>query len=390
MNWSLEQIMNHNILTPPEQATRSRNLNSYTLHMMNYRHELSRMSSSQHAEWIRMNSPRSLSNIHIRNDGGPLLLSRRVNRTTHEDTLLKPHVIMKKHYRELDVDTYTLAWKNRATYLNSRDAYVDILLDNRVEDVSDSSLQLSILQISYSNLEKLFHWKLKKSNRCSDESGRRDLADKFMSVPHKIKMKRQIVIKMNLDLSLMFYLFGSDLRSKFLENEKAYAGEVSAKVKFYHVRSNRRLNELLSTGTSDSLGFLYAYKTTERWHYAGAKVNLVRNNTNQETTGYVVDDDVDNNLVIEFSNSNNNIETIKLLCPEYDVENKKYLYRRNPTPSRYRIVLYEPIVFRFNLKDPRNNFWFISNRYTKRLRHSPFSHDVVNDANLFFDTNYCS
>ena len=126
-----------------------------------------------------------------------------------------------------------LAWKNRATHLNSRDACVDVSLDNRVEEVSDCSLKLRILQVSYCNIEKLFNWRLKRSNRHSDESGRKYLSDKFMSVPHKIKMKRQIAMKMNMDLSLMFYLFGADARSNFLENEKACAGEASSKTKFF-------------------------------------------------------------------------------------------------------------------------------------------------------------
>ena len=102
-------------------------------------------------------------------------------------------------------------------------------LDDRVFDMSNSNLQLRILKLSFCNMEKLFHFRLKCSNRHSNQGEKKDLSDKFMSLPHKMKMKRQIVIEINMDLSLMFYLFGSDLDDDFLENEKACTGPSSSK-----------------------------------------------------------------------------------------------------------------------------------------------------------------
>ena len=70
--------------------------------------------------------------------------------------------------------------------------------------------------------------------------------------------------------------------------------------------------------------------------------------------------------------------------PEHDCNSKKYLHANEPIPTVYHIFLIEPMVFRFNLEDPRNNFWFISNRFTKTLNHSPLTHDTGDDDYLFF------
>ena len=125
------------------------------------------------------------------------------------------------------------------------------------------------------------------------------------------------------------------------------------------------------------------------WHYAAAKVNLLPNRSNKETAGHAIDECDNNVLLIEYSNSNNVIKTMSMTCPEYGYDSKRYLHVNELTPTGYRIFLFDPIGFRFNSEDPRNNFWFVSNRFTKTLNYSPLTHDSGNDDNLIFDGNYC-
>ena len=108
----------------------------------------------QNTQWIHINSSRSLTSIYVLNNGGTFVLSRRVNRTTQEENILKPHVIMRNHYRHLEVGMCVAAWKDRASFLNSHEACADVELDNRVSDASDSSVQLRIFQLSFCNIKK--------------------------------------------------------------------------------------------------------------------------------------------------------------------------------------------------------------------------------------------
>ena len=103
-----------------------------------------------------------------------------------------------------------VAWKNRSHYLNQREVCTDVPMDNSVLDIYQSETQLKILTISWLNLEKMFYLKLQRSNSNSNKSGSGESCDKYISLQHKIKLKRQILFKMSIDLSLMFYLFGPD------------------------------------------------------------------------------------------------------------------------------------------------------------------------------------
>ena len=92
-----------------------------------------------------------------------------MNRSTQHDNLLKAHVTMKNHHRDLDAGTHVAAWKDRATSLNGRVECVDVELDDRVFDILNSNLQLIILKLSFYNMEKLIHFRLQCSNRHSNQ-----------------------------------------------------------------------------------------------------------------------------------------------------------------------------------------------------------------------------
>ena len=140
MNWSLGQTMNYEVVTPPEQATRSIHLNSFALCVLNHSHALSTMVPLQNSHWLLQNSPTSAPNVRHSNNRGPLLLSRRMIRSTKHENLLKSHVMIKNHHRDLDVGTHVAAWKDIATLLNGRVEHADVELDDRVFDTSNSNL----------------------------------------------------------------------------------------------------------------------------------------------------------------------------------------------------------------------------------------------------------
>ena len=386
MNWSVERINDHNNLTTVEMKTRSRQLNSYTLFMMNNKNELSQMSSAQRLEWQRNNSPRYVPNIHVVNNNNMIMLQRRVNRTTQQQTTLTIFNILKNLYRNLDNEV-VIALRNRSRFLNERDPHINIDLDDNVFRICETEMQHKILTISWLNMEKLLHSKLARSNRNNNQGG--VLCDRYSSLPHKVKMKRQIFIKMNLDLSLMFYLFGADLTSTFTESERTFILEKNPNVKIFHIKSLRRINDIFSTSTSDCICSNYTYKTTERWHYCAAKVSMLAMNSKKEKIGYVIDEENDE-LIVEYSDENDVIFTTRITSPEWDAECKEYIYKEEYSCEGVRIILFEPIVLRFSLTDPRANFWFFSNRYTKTRNHLPNVEifQLVND--LKFDVNYCS
>ena len=139
MNWSVERINDHNNLTTVEMKTRSRQLNSYTLFMMNNKNELSQMSSAQRLEWQRNNSPRCVPNIHVVNNNNMIMLQRRVNRTTQQQTTLTIFNMLKNLHRNLDNEV-VIALRNRSRFLNERDPYVNIDLDENVARICQTDM----------------------------------------------------------------------------------------------------------------------------------------------------------------------------------------------------------------------------------------------------------
>ena len=114
--------------------------------------------------------------------------------------------------------------------------------------------------------------KIRPSNRDSNESGAK--SDRFTSMTHKIMMKRQIILKFNVGMSLMFFLFWLALESYLIESEKILSSEIINKVKKIHIKSLRRLEKLLFfAGTSNSIAKSKTCKNVQRWNHCAAKIN---------------------------------------------------------------------------------------------------------------------
>ena len=109
----------------------------------------------------------------------------------------------------------------------------------------------------------------------------------------------------------------------------------------------------------------------------------------QEKIGCVIDEENDD-FIVEYSDANDAMFVARTTAPEWDVAAKEYVCTEEHSSQGFRLVLFEPIVLRFNLTDPRANFLFFSNRHAKTRNHLPNVEtiDLVND--LKFDVNHCS
>ena len=271
MNWTIDRVNDCENLTEPEIKTRSLRLNSCTACATNFKNDLSRLSPIERSQWKRNNSPRSLPNTRLAKNDQSIMLQRRVHRNTQEVTLLSAGHTMKNLHGNLGMEM-VIALKNGARHLNNRAPHVNAEMNDDVIGTCDEEVQHQILNMSWLNLEKLFHLKLQRANMNSNESGRGMMRGRFASLPHKIKMKMQIFTKMSVDLSLMSSLFGLDLNSSFLEFERT---NDSSKIKIFHMKSLHMLNEVLSTGTGDNVISHCTCKTPERWHYYATKVSFI-------------------------------------------------------------------------------------------------------------------
>ena len=153
-------------------------------------------------------------------------------------------------------------------------------------------------------MEKLTQSKLARSDRMSNVGD--TSCDRHSSLPHEVKMKRQIFIKMSMDLSLMFYLFGADLKSTFDDSERTFVLEKDPNVKMFYIRSLRRIDEFFCTVTSDSINSAYTCETTERWHHCAAKVHVSPVNSKQEKIGCAIDEE-NNEIIVECSDANDDM-----------------------------------------------------------------------------------
>jgi hypothetical protein len=385
MEWTIDRIHNYHQLTYPEITTRSRKLNSFTLYYSNAKFEVNQFTPMQRNHWRRENSPQSAPNVHQLPNDCIIILNRRRNRETNSHVLQSVYVILRRKYNEFSNET-VMAWKNRARHLNQRDPYVHVPMDHRVEEIATVQVQLQVLRTSWSNMERLLHLKLCRSNR-NNNATHQNNSKVYISLPHKIRLKRQVLIKMNMNLSLMYYLFGMDLQDRFNASERRYdPARKKIKVKIYHIKSLRRIDEILCTDTSDSMARSYSCKTVvQRWHYYAAKVYLCDNESNKEVIGYVIDELDNGILIVHYQNSSDEIKRVDIQSPIWNDETKQYTYPDRMEESRFKLTLFEPIIFRFNILDVHNNFWFFANRYTT----VKISNDIVLNADKF-DINYCS
>ena len=127
--------------------------------------------------------------------------------------------MLKNIYSNLGTEV-VIALRNRSRSLNERDPYVNVDLDENVAQICQTDMQHKVLTISWLNMENLMQSTLARINRMSKVGV--TPCDRHNSLPHEVKMKRQIFIKMSMDLSLMFYLFGADVKSTFDESERTF------------------------------------------------------------------------------------------------------------------------------------------------------------------------
>ena len=88
------------------------------------------------------------------------------------------------------------------------------------------------------------------------------LAARYLSVLNKLLIKRQTVIKMNFDLSLMAYMFSEKLNRRFINAEKQFSNDES-KIKFFHINSRSRIKYIFSSGNSLDITARFIYKIIE-------------------------------------------------------------------------------------------------------------------------------
>ena len=180
----------------------------------------------------------------------------------------------------------------------------------------------------------------------------------MIHLPNKILIKKQTILKLNLDLSLISYLFRKNLNQRFNKDEKQHKNKDS-NVKYFYIYSRNRLSYLFSTDGNSSITTTYTYKTIPYFYEFFAKVYLVDRDENQSIR-YVVDEN-ENTLIIEIINDDDDIESITISVPFWDGDTKEYVYSNGFNSKGYRLVYFEPIILRFNKKDALTNFWFFAN-----------------------------
>ena len=113
-----------------------------------------------------------------------IILNRRRNRESNSHVLQSACVMLRRKYHKLSNETL-MAWKNRARHLNQRASYVHAPMDHRVEEIATVQVQLQVLTTSWSNVERLLHLKLCRSNR-NNNATHQNNSTVFVSLPHKI------------------------------------------------------------------------------------------------------------------------------------------------------------------------------------------------------------
>ena len=61
---------------------------------------------------------------------------------------------------------------------------------------------------------------------------------------------------------------------------------------------------------------------------------------------------------METRDTNDRIIILQVKALEWSFKTKEYAYADNDSCQGYRLILYEPIVFRFSIRDHRSNFYF--------------------------------
>ena len=123
-----------------------------------------------------------------------------------------------------------------------------------------------------------------------------------------------------------------------------------------------------------------------RWHHCVGKVPLVSSNSRQEKIGHVIDEDDEANvLIVETRDANDMMVTLEVRAPELNFQSKERACGDDNSCPGHKLVLFEPIVLAFNVKDCTIKFWFFSNRCTTTHKHTAGALNRIK----FYD-NHCS
>ena len=150
----------------------------------------------------------------------------------------------------------------------------------------------------------------------------------------------------------MACLFGEHLNERFEEEEKRFYNDES-KVNYFHTCSRNIVRSIFSSSNNEDIIF-FLHKTIQRTHHFCLKVNLSRDN-GTKIVGYAMYN-VNNMLSAKIIHENNNLNTIDVPGPEYDIEIKDYQCEDLFSANGFKVTLFEPIVTRFKRTDCIMNF----------------------------------
>ena len=112
-------------------------------------------------------------------------------------------------------------------------------------------------------------------------------------------------------------------------------------------------------------------------------------NSNEQKHGHTVGES-DDILVVECQDGNNAVIAMQIRAPEWDMNEKMHNCSTELLANGDRLALFEPIVLKFHLTDPRTNFWFFSNRCAKTTNHEMSDRNMALVNALKLDGNYFS
>ena len=113
------------------------------------------------------------------------------------------------------------AWKFLADYLSNMPPRVPVMEDDGARDACNIEFQLKTLNLSHVNLDKCLGQRLCRSNMMIKNKKNEDCARAICS-PNKVVIKKQTMIKMNLDLSLTACLFRHSFGQRLNDEEKRH------------------------------------------------------------------------------------------------------------------------------------------------------------------------
>ena len=144
------------------------------------------------------------------------------------------------------------------------------------------------------------------------------------------------------------------------------------------MHSRNRLQVLFSTDNNKSITASYACKTILQFNEFALKVHLLHQDSTQVIRHIISNGN--NILHTKVIDIEENITSIQIRVPIQNRDLKCCIYKDEFNSFRYELICFESTVLRFNTNNYSNNFWFFSNRYTKKF--------MQGGKDLIFNMNY--